>query len=153
MSGALHYFRVHPGHVRHRLEMLRAMGLNTVETDAPWNCHEPRAGAFTRLDELDVFLTESKRAGLHAIVRPGPYIWAEWDNGGLPWWVPGQLRTSDAVFLEHVERWFDVLLPLVAEHQVTRGGNVLMVQVGNEYGSYGSDHAYLQYVADVLTGT
>ncbi|MFI7407524.1 beta-galactosidase [Streptomyces sp. NPDC049627] len=152
LSGALHYFRVHPGHVRHRLEMLRAMGLNTVETYVPWNYHEPRTGAFTRLDELDFFLTESKRAGLHAIVRPGPYICAEWDNGGLPWWVPGQLRTSDPVFLEHVERWFDVLLPLVAEHQVTRGGNVLMVQVENEYGSYGSDHAYLQFLADVLTG-
>jgi beta-galactosidase GanA len=65
--------------------MLRAIELNTVETYVPWSCHEPRAGTFARLDELEFFLTEAERTGLHAIVRPGPNICAESDNGGLPY--------------------------------------------------------------------
>ncbi|WP_228637383.1 beta-galactosidase family protein [Microtetraspora sp. AC03309] len=150
LSGAMHYFRVHPDQWSHRLAMMRAMGLNTVETYVPWNLHEPRPGTYRRLDELDRFLEAAARADLHAIVRPGPYICAEWDNGGLPSWVTGRLRTSDPEFLAHVDRWFARLLPRVAAHQITRGGNVLMVQVENEYGSYGTDTAYLRHLADAM---
>ncbi|MER6947794.1 beta-galactosidase family protein [Nonomuraea sp. NPDC000554] len=150
LSGALHYFRVHPDLWRHRLSMLRAMGLNTVETYVPWNLHEPRPGEFRRLDELARFLDAAAAEGLLAIVRPGPYICAEWDNGGLPSWLTGKVRTSDPGYLGQVDRYFDRLIPLVAERQVTRGGNVIMVQVENEYGSYGSDRAYLRHLADGL---
>ncbi|WP_067173050.1 glycoside hydrolase family 35 protein [Microtetraspora niveoalba] len=150
LSGAMHYFRVHPDQWPHRLAMMRAMGLNTVETYVPWNLHEPRPGAYRRLDDLDRFLDAAAAADLHAIVRPGPYICAEWENGGLPSWVTGRLRTSDPEFLAHVDRWFDRLLPRVAARQVTRGGNVLMVQVENEYGSYGTDAAYLRHLADAM---
>ncbi|NUW46097.1 glycoside hydrolase family 35 protein [Nonomuraea rhodomycinica] len=150
LSGAMHYFRVHPDQWSHRLAMIRAMGLNTVETYVPWNLHEARPGQYRRLDELDRFLEAASRADLHAIVRPGPYICAEWENGGLPSWVTGHLRTSDPAFLAHVDRWFEALLPRIAAHQITRGGNVLMVQVENEYGSYGTDTAYLRHLAGLM---
>ncbi|MER6943143.1 beta-galactosidase family protein [Nonomuraea sp. NPDC000554] len=150
LSGAMHYFRVQPAQWPQRLAMIRAMGLNTVETYVPWNLHEPSPGRYERLDELTAFLQEAARQDLHAIVRPGPYICAEWDNGGLPWWLTGRLRTSDPEFLEHVDSWFEVLIPRIAEQQTTQGGNVLMVQVENEYGSYGTDQAYLVHLTDLL---
>jgi len=154
LSGALHYFRVHEEHWGHRLAMLRAMGLNCVETYVPWNLHEPRPGSFEDVQALGRFLDAAQEAGLWAIVRPGPYICAEWENGGLPHWLTGELgtrvRTRDERFLEHLERWFGVLLPLIVERQIDRGGPVIMVQVENEYGSYGSDAAYLGRLADVL---
>ncbi|MFG3246271.1 beta-galactosidase [Streptomyces sp. NPDC048187] len=157
LSGALHYFRVLPEQWPHRLGLLRAMGLNTVETYVPWNLHEPRPGTydFTGLADLDRFLHLTREAGLHAIVRPSPYICAEWDNGGLPWWLLTDprvraLRCSDAGYLAHVDRWYDRLVPVIAPHQVTRGGNVLMVQVENEYGSFGTDTGHLEHLADSL---
>lgn len=157
LSGALHYFRVLPEQWPHRLRQLRAMGLNTVETYVPWNLHEPRPGVFdfAGIADIDRFLRASREAGLHAIVRPSPYICAEWDNGGLPWWLLADpevrdLRCSDPAYLAHVDRWYDRLVPLLAEHQVTRGGNVLMVQVENEYGSFGCDTAHLEHLADSL---
>ncbi len=150
LSGAMHYFRVMPQQWPQRLGMLRAMGLNTVETYVPWNWHEPRRGRFERLEQLGDFLTAAREAGLDAIVRPGPYICAEWDNGGLPWWLEGPLRCSAPAYLKAVDDWFDVLIPEIARHQVTRGGNVIMVQVENEYGSYGSDRAYLTFLKEGL---
>jgi beta-galactosidase len=155
LSGALHYFRVRPPQWRHRLRMLRAMGLNTVETYVPWNLHEPEPGEFSYADDLTAFLECAAEEGLDAIVRPGPYICAEWDNGGLPAWLTGQpgirIRCVDERYLAAVDAWFDYLIPLIAAQQVTRGGNVIMVQVENEYGSYGSDQTYLKYLADGLT--
>jgi beta-galactosidase len=156
LSGALHYFRVLPRQWPHRLASLRAMGLNTVETYVPWNLHEPQPGRhdFDGPADLAGFLTAAARAGLDAIVRPGPYICAEWSNGGLPSWLTGRpgiaLRCADPDYLAAVDSWFDVLVPLLARHQVTRGGNVIMVQVENEYGSYGSDPGYLAHLADGL---
>ncbi|WP_320774506.1 glycoside hydrolase family 35 protein [Streptomyces sp. CRN 30] len=154
LSGALHYFRVLPEQWPHRLRMLRALGLNTVETYVPWNLHEPRPGTFdfTGLADLDGFLRAAREAGLYAIVRPAPYICAEWENGGLPWWLSADpevraTRCRDAAYLAHVDRWYDRVVPLVAGHQITRGGNVLLVQVENEYGSYGTDTGYLDHLA------
>ncbi|MET7639094.1 beta-galactosidase family protein [Streptomyces sp. NPDC005438] len=152
LSGGMHYFRVHPDQWPDRLAKLRAMGLDTVETYVPWNLHEPRPGAFRfeGLADLEGFLRAAATAGLRAIVRPGPYICAEWDNGGLPSWLPGPLRCHDPAFLEPVDRYFDALVPRLARHQVTRGGNVIMVQVENEYGSYGDDRDYLRHLTDGL---
>ncbi|MFF8605255.1 beta-galactosidase family protein [Streptomyces sp. NPDC015346] len=154
LSGALHYFRVHEEQWGHRLEMLRAMGLNCVETYVPWNLYEPEPGRYGDVAALGRFLDAVERAGMWAIVRPGPYICAEWENGGLPHWLTGSLgrrvRTDDAEYLEQVERWFRALLPQVAARQIDRGGPVIMVQVENEYGSYGSDQGYLRRVADLL---
>ncbi|MFC9975188.1 beta-galactosidase [Spirillospora sp. NPDC127200] len=152
LSGGMHYFRTLPGQWPDRLAKLRAMGLGTVETYVPWNLHEPRPGEFdfTGLADLEGFLEAAAAAGLTAIVRPGPYICAEWENGGLPAWLPGPLRCADPRFLEPVDRFFDELVPRVARHQATRGGNVIMVQVENEYGSYGHDPAYLRHLAEGL---
>ncbi|MER7518263.1 beta-galactosidase family protein [Streptomyces sp. NPDC126499] len=154
LSGALHYFRVHEEQWDHRLGMLRAMGLNCVETYVPWNLYEPEPGRYGDVGALGRFLDAVARAGMWAIVRPGPYICAEWENGGLPHWLTGRLgrrvRTEDEEYLGHVERWFRRLLPQVVERQIGRGGPVVMVQVENEYGSYGTDAGYLRRMADLL---
>ncbi|MDP9867931.1 MULTISPECIES: glycoside hydrolase family 35 protein [Streptosporangium] len=153
LSGAMHYFRTLPQQWPDRLAKLRAMGLNTVETYVPWNLHEPRPGefTFTGLADVEGFLTAAEKAGLYAIVRPGPYICAEWENGGIPAWLEFRQRCHDPRWLEPVDRWFDELIPRIAARQVGRGGNVLMVQVENEYGSYGDDHVYLRHLASGLT--
>ncbi|MFK4067898.1 beta-galactosidase family protein [Streptomyces sp. NPDC029674] len=154
LSGALHYFRVHEAQWGHRLAMLRAMGLNCVETYVPWNLHEPRPGTYRDVEAVGRFLDAAHEAGLWAIVRPGPYICAEWENGGLPHWLTGAVgaraRTRDEEYLGHVNRWFHRLLPQVVARQESRGGPVIMVQVENEYGSYGSDQVYLRHLADLL---
>lgn len=156
LSGALHYFRVHEAQWEHRLAMLRAMGLNCVETYVPWNLYEPAPGDFRDVRALGRFLDAAREAGLWAIVRPGPYICAEWENGGLPHWVTGELgpraRTRDGRFLGHVGRWFRRLLQEIVPRQSDRGGPVIMVQVENEYGSYGSDAVYLRRLAELLRG-
>ncbi|MFI8291028.1 beta-galactosidase [Streptomyces sp. ms191] len=154
LSGALHYFRVHEEQWGHRLGMLRAMGLNCVETYVPWNLYEPEPGRYGDVAALGRFLDAVGRAGMWAIVRPGPYICAEWENGGLPHWLTGPLgrrvRTDDDAFLAPVDRWFRVLLPQVVARQIDRGGPVVMVQLENEYGSYGSDLGYLRRVEELL---
>lgn len=150
LSGALHYFRVREEQWAHRLGMLRAMGLNCVETYVPWNLHEPRSGSFRDVQQLGRFLDAVREAGLWAIVRPGPYICAEWENGGLPHWLTGKLRTRDEEYLGQVRHWFHHLLHEIVPRQIDRGGPVLMVQVENEYGSYGSDQVYLRWLADLL---
>ncbi|MFJ7328710.1 beta-galactosidase family protein [Streptomyces cyaneofuscatus] len=154
LSGALHYFRVHEEQWDHRLAMLAAMGLNCVETYVPWNLHEEREGVYRDVGALGRFLDAVEQAGLWAIVRPGPYICAEWENGGLPVWVTGRfgrrVRTRDAGYRAVVERWFRELLPQVVERQVVRGGPVILVQAENEYGSYGSDAVYLEWLAGLL---
>ncbi|GAA1970613.1 glycoside hydrolase family 35 protein [Kitasatospora viridis] len=150
LSGALHYFRVLPEQWEHRLGLVRAMGLNTVETYVPWNLHEPRHGAYDFGGRLDLvgFVRAAERAGLHVLVRPGPYICAEWEFGGLPAWLladPGmRVRCAHPGYLAAVERWFDELVPRLVPLLAERGGPVLGLQVENEYGSYGTDGEYLR---------
>lgn len=156
LSGAIHYFRVVPEYWRDRLLKLQAMGLNTVETYVAWNLHEPRPGRFDFSGRLDLaaFVRLAGELGLNVIVRPGPYICAEWDLGGLPPWLLRdptlQLRSSCKPFLKAVDRFFDALMPQVAPLMATRGGPVVALQVENEYGSYGNDKVYLRHLADGL---
>ncbi|MFB7086983.1 glycoside hydrolase family 35 protein [Streptomyces sp. NPDC056296] len=156
LAGSLHYFRVRPEQWADRLRRLAALGLNTVDTYVPWNFHERTEGA-VRFDgprDLARFVRLAQEEGLDVIVRPGPYICAEWDNGGLPAWLTGtpgmRLRTSHGPFLAAVDRWFDELIPRVADLQAGRGGPVVAVQIENEYGSYGDDQAYVRHVRDAL---
>ncbi|QNM98790.1 glycoside hydrolase family 35 protein [Chitinimonas koreensis] len=156
LSGALHYFRVLPEQWEDRLLKLRALGLNCVETYVAWNLHEPRPGEFDFSGGLDLvaFVRLAESLGLHVIVRPGPYICAEWEFGGLPAWLLADpdmaLRCSYRPYLDAVERFFDALLPLLLPLQVQHGGPILAMQVENEYGSYGSDKAYLVWLEQAL---
>ena len=156
LSGSIHYFRVHPDQWEDRLLRVRAMGLNTVDTYVPWNWHEAERGSFdfTGWRDVERFVRLAGDLGLDVVVRPGPYICAEWDNGGLPAWLtatPGiRLRCSDETYLAAVAAWFDELVPRLAALQASRGGPIVAVQVENEYGSYGDDHAYMAWVHDAL---
>ncbi|CAI9406761.1 glycoside hydrolase family 35 protein [Aestuariimicrobium sp. T2.26MG-19.2B] len=156
VSGAVHYFRVPPELWRDRLLRVKAMGCNTVETYVAWNFHAPTADQvdFSGWRDLELFLQTAAEIGLDAIVRPGPYICAEWEGGGFPGWLLRdrnlRLRVNDPGYLAHVDRWFDELIPRIARHQASRGGNVVMVQVENEYGSFGDDRAHLEHLRDGL---
>ena len=146
LSGAVHYFRSLPEQWPDLMRSMRAMGLDTIETYLAWNVHEPREGQWQRLDEITRFLDCAHAEGLRAIVRPGPYICAEWDNGGLPSWLTGRVgkhvRTSHPEFMDPVERYLDAVVPTFVDHP-----SLLMVQVENEYGSFGTDAAYLAALA------
>ena len=156
LSGAIHYFRVVPEYWQDRLEKARLFGLNTVETYVPWNLHEPRPGEFLFDGMLDLvrFIRAAGELGLKVILRPGPYICSEWDFGGLPAWLlkdPAmQVRCKYPPYLQAVDRFFAAILPLVVPLQVSHGGPIIAVQVENEYGGYGNDHAYMLYLADGL---
>ncbi|HFI0148676.1 TPA: beta-galactosidase family protein [Streptococcus suis] len=155
LSGAIHYFRVHPDDWYHSLYNLKALGFNTVETYVPWNLHEPKKGEFSFEGILDIerFLGIAQELGLYAIVRPSPYICAEWEWGGLPAWLMTeelQVRSSDPVYLKHLDEYYASLLPKLAKLQLSQGGNILMFQVENEYGSYGEEKEYLRAVAHLM---
>jgi beta-galactosidase len=152
LSGALHYFRVHPAHWADRIRKARQMGLNTIETYVAWNAHEPREGDFSLAGGLDLgrFLDLIAAAGMHAIVRPGPYICGEWTNGGLPAWLhrnEAGIRSSDPGYLAAVSRYFRQIAPVIVPRQADHGGPVILVQIENEYGAYGSDKSYLRALA------
>ncbi len=160
ISGAFHYFRVPAAEWRDRLEKSARGGLNTIETIVPWNVHEDVEGRFD-FDgdhDLEAFLTLCAELGLYAFVRPSPYICGEWDNGGLPAWLQRKsdvaYRRSNAVYLAHLARWYDALIPRIARHQVTRGGSVILVQIENEYGYFrdAQDRSYLEFLRDALRG-
>ena len=148
LAGQLHYFRFPKAEWRDLLFKARAGGLNTIDTVIPWNLHEPAAGAFDFAEEADLpaYLDLCHELGLYAIVRPGPYICAEWENGGFPAWLTAQpdveLRADNPAFLAATLRWFDALFPMLAERQITRGGPIILCQIENEHwasGRYGHD--------------
>lgn len=152
ISGAIHYFRMFKEQYEDRLLKLKACGFNTVETYVPWNIHEPKEGnfVFDGFCDLNEFIETAEKLDLMVIVRPGPFICAEWEMGGLPGWLLKdkniKLRCMDEKYLRHVDRWFDEFVPRLVPHLCTNGGPVIAVQVENEYGSYGNDKAYLEYI-------
>jgi len=138
--GEIHAPRVPAEYWRHRLEMAKAMGLNTVCAYLFWNMHEPQPGQFNWSAEADAaqFCRIAQEVGLWVILRPGPYSCAEWEMGGFPWWLLKQediqLRTRDAHYLEAVKRYLREVGRVLGPLQITHGGPILMVQVENEYG-------------------
>lgn len=115
LSGAIHYFRVAPTDWYHSLYNLKALGFNTVETYVPWNLHEPRKGEyhFDGILDLEKFLLTAQELGLYAIVRPSPYICAEWEFGGFPAWLLNEstrIRSNEVVYSNHVADYYDVLM-------------------------------------------
>ncbi|XP_032210760.1 beta-galactosidase-1-like protein [Mustela erminea] len=157
VSGSLHYFRVPRVLWADRLFKMRMSGLNAVQFYVPWNYHEPQPGVynFNGSRDLFAFLNEASLANLLVILRPGPYICAEWDMGGLPAWLLQKpdihLRTSDPAFLAAVDSWFKVLLPKLYPWLYHNGGNIISIQVENEYGSYRAcDFSYMRHLAGLF---
>jgi len=156
ISGSIHYFRVVPEYWRDRLEKLKAMGCNTVETYVPWNLHEPKKGRFDFTGILDIarFLKTAQDLGLHAIVRPSPYICAEWEFGGFPAWlmtIDGmRLRSTYGPYLDAVRDYYKELFKILAPLQIDNGGPIILMQIENEYGAYGDEKAYLNALRDMM---
>ncbi|KAI7843402.1 hypothetical protein COHA_003000 [Chlorella ohadii] len=160
ISGSMHYFRIHPSLWEDRLARAAAMGINTVEVYTPWNMHEPYPGQYvwSGMADLERWMDLIQEAGLKVLLRPGPYICAEWDNGGFPHWfasskVAGgrtmRMRTNDPVYLDHVERWWAVVFSKLRHYLHANGGPILMVQVENEYGFCGEDKDYLRRLMNI----
>ncbi len=156
ISGAIHYERVPRAYWRDRLQKARAMGLNTVETYVFWNKHETSPGQFDFSGQNDIaeFVREAQQEGLFVILRPGPYVCAEWEFGGYPAWLLRDpnvvVRTSNPAFMEATSRWLHRLGQELAPLQSANGGPIIAVQVENEYGSFGSDHAYMEQIHHLL---
>lgn len=155
-SGEMHYPRVPRAYWRDRFRKARAMGLNTICTYVFWNLHEPEQGKFDFSGNLDLaeYLRIAKQEGLKIILRPGPYICTELDFGGLPAWLQKnptmRVRSQDPEFLAATQRYFDQVGKIVKPYLAENGGNVILTQVENEYGSYGSDHVYMGSIRDAL---
>ncbi len=155
LSGALHYFRVHPDQWADRIHKARLMGLNTIETYVAWNAHAPSRGEWDVSGGLDLgrFLDLVAEEGMQAIVRPGPYICAEWDNGGLPAWLFRDetvgVRRLEPLYIAAVTDYLQRVYEIVVPRQVESGGPVILVQIENEYGAYGTDKEYLSELVRV----
>ena len=155
LSGEMHYPRIPREYWRDRLLKARAMGLNTICTYLFWNCHEPAPGQFTFEGNLDIaaFVQEARQAGLYVIIRPGPYVCSEWDFGGLPAWLlrdrEAKVRCMDPPYIAAVQRYIRRVAAELHGLQISAGGPIIMVQVENEYGSYGNDKEYMRVLRDM----
>ena len=155
ISGAMHYFRIPQEYWYDRLLKLKECGFNTVETYTCWNLHEPKEGVFDFSGMLDIekYISVASELGLYVILRPGPYICAEWEFGGFPSWLlrykDMAFRCNDAEYLAKVRRYYKELLSRVRKHFFSNGGNIIMLQIENEYGSYGNDKEYLREILNI----
>ncbi|NCD72437.1 glycoside hydrolase family 35 protein [Mucilaginibacter agri] len=149
ISGEMHYPRIPREAWRARMKMAKAMGLNTIGTYVFWNLHEPQKGKFDFEGNNDIaeFVKIAKEEGLWVILRPSPYVCAEWEFGGYPYWLQNEkgleVRSKETQYLKEYEAYIREVGKRLAPLQVNHGGNILMVQIENEYGSYGSDKEYL----------
>ena len=156
ISGEIHYQRVPRVYWRERFRMAKAMGLNAVTTYVFWNVHEQQPGTYDFSGNNDVaeFIREAQQEGLYVVLRPGPYVCAEWEFGGYPAWLLKDhslvLRSNDPKYIEPAARWFKRLGQELAPLQVGNGGPIILVQVENEYGSFGNDHAYMEKIRSML---
>lgn len=158
ISGELHPSRIPADYWQHRIRMAKAMGCNTISVYIMWNYHEQQEGVFdfeTGNRNLTRFFNLVEEEGLWLIVRPGPYVCAEWEFGGIPPYllrIPDiKLRCMDPRYMEAAERYIARLADVLKPFQVTSGGPLLMVQIENEYGSFGNDRNYLARLKEVWT--
>ena len=155
ISGAVHYFRNMPGNWSDIFKKMKAMGLNCVETYCAWNMHEKKIGEFDFSGNLDIrkFVKTAEAEGLMVIVRPGPYICAEWEFGGLPWWLLEmenmEIRCSNPTYMKHFEAYLSAMFDQIRDLLFTNGGPIIMLQCENEYGYYGDDKEYLKSLYDI----
>ncbi|KAM9318866.1 beta-galactosidase-1-like protein 2 [Pholidichthys leucotaenia] len=156
LGGSIHYFRVPKAYWEDRLLKMKACGLNTLTTYVPWNMHEPERGTFNFQDQLDLkaYVSLAAQMGLWVILRPGPYICAEWDLGGLPSWLlqdkDMQLRTTYPGFVDAVNLYFDKLVSVIKPLMFEEGGPIIALQVENEYGSFAKDEKYMPFIKNGL---
>ncbi|OOQ59744.1 glycoside hydrolase family 35 protein [Mucilaginibacter pedocola] len=150
ISGEIHYTRVPREAWRQRMKMAKAMGLNTIGTYVFWNVHEPQKGQydFTGNNDIAAFVKTAQEEGLWVILRPSPYVCAEWEFGGYPYWLENEdglvVRSTEPKYLAAYKKYLTQVGKQLSPLLVNHGGNILMVQIENEYGSYGSDKAYLE---------
>ncbi|XP_073823066.1 beta galactosidase isoform X2 [Musca autumnalis] len=156
ISGSFHYFRAHPRAWQKRLRTMKAAGLNAIDTYVEWSLHNPHDGEYewSGIANVERFVELAQAEGFYVILRPGPYICAERDNGGLPHWLftkyPGiQMRTNDTNYTHEVSVWYSKLMPRMQRFLRGNGGPIIMVQVENEYGAFHAcDHDYLNWLRD-----
>ncbi|GHT48593.1 beta-galactosidase [Bacteroidia bacterium] len=155
-AAEIHYPRIPKEYWEHRIQMCKALGMNTICLYVFWNIHEPEEGQFDFTGNNDVaeFCRLAQKNGMYVIVRPGPYVCAEWEMGGLPWWLLKKdnigLRTLDPYFVERVKIFMGEVGKQLSDYQLAKGGNILMVQVENEYGAYGIDKPYIEAVREIV---
>ena len=155
-AAEVHYPRIPRPYWEHRIKMCKALGMNTLCLYVFWNIHEQREGEFdfTGNNDVAAFCRLAQKNGMHVIVRPGPYVCAEWEMGGLPWWLLKKkdikLREQDPYFMERVKIFEQKVGEQLAPLTIHNGGPIIMIQVENEYGSYGEDKAYVSAIRDCL---
>ncbi|MBP5508568.1 MAG: beta-galactosidase [Prevotella sp.] len=155
-AAEVHYPRIPRPYWDHRIKMCKALGMNTLCLYVFWNIHEQREGEFDFTDNNDVaeFCRLAQKNGMYVIVRPGPYVCAEWEMGGLPWWLLKKkdikLREQDPYFMERVKIFEQKVGEQLAPLTIQNGGPIIMIQVENEYGSYGEDKPYVSEIRDCL---
>ncbi|TDH21295.1 beta-galactosidase [Segetibacter sp. 3557_3] len=149
ISGEMHYPRIPRAAWKQRMQMAKAMGLNTIGTYVFWNAHEPQKGKydFSGNNDIAAFVKAASDEGLYVILRPSPYVCAEWEFGGYPYWLQNEeglvVRSKEPKYLQAYRNYIMAVGKQLAPLQINHGGNILMVQIENEYGSYGSDKEYL----------
>ena len=156
-AGELHYPRIPREYWEHRIQMCKAMGMNTICIYLFWNYHEQVEGKFDFTGQADVaeFVRLIQKNGMFCIVRPGPYVCAEWDMGGLPWWLLKKddiavRDRNDQFFMDHAKKFLKEAGKQLASFQLPNGGPILMVQVENEYGVWGKDQQYMEEIRDAV---
>ena len=157
-AAEMHYTRIPAEYWEHRIQMCKALGMNTICIYAFWNIHEQKEGEFDFKGQNDIaaFCRLAQKHGMYIMLRPGPYVCSEWEMGGLPWWLLKKkdikLRTNDVYFLERTKLFMNEIGKELADLQVSRGGNIIMVQVENEYGAYATDKEYIANIRDIVKG-
>ncbi len=156
-AGELHYPRIPREYWEHRIQMCKAMGMNTICIYIFWNFHEQVQGKYDFTGQADVaeFVRLIQKNGMYCIVRPGPYVCAEWDMGGLPWWLLKKpdlavRNLSDTFFMDNARKFIREVGKQLAPLQIQNGGNIIMVQVENEYGVWGKDEKYMETIRDEI---
>ncbi|WP_187264340.1 beta-galactosidase [Pontibacter beigongshangensis] len=156
-AAELHYPRIPKAYWEHRIQLSKAMGMNTICIYLFWNLHEQQEGVFDFKGQNDIaeFVRLVQKNGMYCIVRPGPYVCAEWDMGGLPWWLlkkeDVQVRTlQDPYFMERTKKFLSAAAKELAPLQIQNGGNIIMVQVENEYATFGEEQAYMEATRDAV---
>lgn len=155
-AAEVHYPRIPREYWEQRIKMCKALGMNTLCIYIFWNIHEQQEGVFNFTDNNDIrhFVKLAQKNGMYVIVRPGPYVCAEWEMGGLPWWLLKKkdikLREQDPYFMERLEIFEKKVGEQIGDLTIEKGGPIIMVQVENEYGSYGEDKPYISAVRDII---